>query len=426
MEAPPSCFISYSWDNEEHREWVRKLATRLRESGVDAILDQFHCRPGTDLTKFMERSVRESRFVLIVCTQNFARKADSGIGGVGYEKMIVTGEIFSGEVQETKFVPLLRQGEDKESLPSYLKNRLFIDFRDDGEFESGLEELLRHFHGEPLYQPPPIGSKPDWIKPQPPSSGQGSPHPQILQNSIGMTFILIPAGHFVMGSQMSAEEIALGYGGESTWYEDEHPCHKVTIKNAFYLQSTAVTQEQWKMVMGDNPSRFKGAGEDCPVERVSWDDAQRFIEKLKETEGVREYRLPTEAEWEYACRAGMTTEFSFGDNAKELGEYAWYIDNSKDKTHPVGQKKPNQWGLYDMHGNVWEWIEDDWHDSYNGAPNDGHAWIDQPRGAFRVFRGGCWDDVAQFCRSALRSFHSPDSRNGFVGFRLSRSIPLGL
>ena len=426
MEAPPSCFISYSWDNEEHREWVRKLATRLRESGVDAILDQFHCPPGTDLTKFMEMSVRESRFVLIVCTENFARKADSGIGGVGYEKMIVTGEIFSGEVQETKFVPLLRQGEAKESLPSYLKNRLFIDFRDDGEFESGLEELLRHFHGEPLYQPPPIGSKPDWTKHQAPTPGQRSPHPQIIQNSIGMTFILMPAGHFVMGSQMSAEKIALRYGGESALYKCEYPSHEVTIKNAFYLQSTAVTQEQWKMVMGDNPSFFEGAGEDCPVENVSWDDAQRFIEKLKETEGVSEYRLPTEAEWEYACRAGTTTGFSFGDDARELGEYAWYKDNSKNTTHPVGQKKPNRWGLYDMHGNVWEWIEDDWHDGYNGAPNDGRAWIDLPRGSDRVIRGGGWCSDAQNCRSADRYYHEPGNRSNGIGFRLSRSITLGL
>ena len=229
-----------------------------------------------------------------------------------------------------------------------------------------------------------------------------------------------------MGSQMSAEEIALRYGGESKRYEREHPSHKVAIKSAFYLQSTAVTQEQWKMVMGDNPSVLKGAGEDCPVENVSWDDAQRFIEKLKETEGVSEYRLPTEAEWEYACRAGTTTEFSFGDNAKELGEYTWYIDNSKNTTHPVGQKKPNQWGLYDMHGNLGEWVEDDWHDGYNRAPNDERAWIDLPRGSFRVIRGGSWIRNVLFCRSAFRDSISPDSRYYDVGFRLSRSIAFGL
>ena len=133
MESP-RCFISYSWDSERHREWVRRLATRLREYGVDAILDQFHCSPGTDLTEFMEKSVRESSFVVLVCTPNFAQKADAGVGGVGYEKTIVTGEIFAGEARETKFIPLLREGNTKESLPSYLKSKLFIDFREDAFF----------------------------------------------------------------------------------------------------------------------------------------------------------------------------------------------------------------------------------------------------------------------------------------------------
>ena len=135
MESP-RCFVSYSWDSEQHREWVRKLATRLLENGIDAILDQFDCAPGTDLTMFMEKSVRESNFVLLVCTPNFAQKADAGVGGVGYEKVIVTGEIFSGETRETKFIPLLREGDAKESLPSYLKSRLFIDFREEAFFEN--------------------------------------------------------------------------------------------------------------------------------------------------------------------------------------------------------------------------------------------------------------------------------------------------
>lgn len=115
----PRCFISYSWDNEQHQGWVRKLATRLRECGVDALLDQFHCPPGMDLAKFMDKSVRESSYVVLVCTPNFAKKADAGVGGVGYEKTIVTGEIFSGEAKETKFVPVLREGKAKESLPGY-------------------------------------------------------------------------------------------------------------------------------------------------------------------------------------------------------------------------------------------------------------------------------------------------------------------
>jgi hypothetical protein len=180
MSEQPRCFISYSWDSQEHRDWVRKLATRLREFGVDVILDQFHLAPGADVAKFMEKSVRDSQFVLLVCTPTFARKADAGAGGVGYEKAIVTGEIFAGEARETKFVPLLREGDARESLPSYLKNRLFVDFRKDAYFESKLEELVRHFYGEPLYPPPPIGPKPSFgTKPLMPAPEQElTPWPQ--------------------------------------------------------------------------------------------------------------------------------------------------------------------------------------------------------------------------------------------------------
>jgi formylglycine-generating enzyme required for sulfatase activity len=391
----------------------------------------------------METSVRESSFVLLVCTPTFAQKADAGVGGVGYEKAIVTGEIFAGEAQETKFVPLLREGDAKESLPSYLKSRLFIDLREDGYFEAKLEELLRHFYGEPLYPPPPLGTKPDWTKPkESPSvkkrtvskpakqstasvSAQKPPLQKTIKNTIGMEFVLIPAGNFMMGSKLSAKEVTQKYEGETLWFKDEHPQHNVTITQPFYLQSTAVTQWQWEKVMVDNPSKFKDCGDDCPVERVSWDDAQEFKKKLNEIEGADKYRLPTEAEWEYACRAGTATEFFFGDDADKLGEYAWYDDNSEDVTHPVGQKKPNPWGLYDMNGNVLEWVEDDWHAKYKGAPANGSAWVGKRRGAARVLRGGSWFLFARNCRAAIRGGSGPDDRNYDVGFRLARSVALG-
>ena len=419
---PPRCFISYSWDSEEHREWVRHLANRLRECGVDALLDQFHCAPGTDLAEFMETSIRESAFVLLVCTPNFARRANAGIGGVGYEKSIVTGEIFAGEAQETKFVPVLRQGDQKKALPSYLKSRLFIDFREDGLFEAGLEELVRHFHGEPLHPPPPLGTKPDWNKPAASRPAKTPPLKKSIQNTIGMEFLLIPAGSFMMSSHLRPKEVARRFGGEASFYECERPQHEVTIGNAFYLQSTPVTQGQWKKVMGKNPSEFKKRGNDCPIESVSWEDAKIFIKTFKEMEFHGQYRLPTEAEWEYACRAGTATEFSFGDDASDLGEYAWYSDNSKNKTHPVATKKPNPWGLYDMHGNVWEWVEDDWHSSYMVAPTDSSAWIDRPRDYGRVIRGGSWLSVARDCRSARRDEYWSGRRLFNVGFRLARSI----
>ena len=198
----------------------------------------------------------------------------------------------------------------------------------------------------------------------------------------------------------------------------------VVLDIGFYLQTTPVTQSQWEGVMGSNPSLSKW-NVDKPVENVSWKDAHRFINKLNENEGTDNYRLPTEAEWEYACRAGNTTDFFFGSDESKLGEYAWYNNNSEGKTHPVGQKKPNAWGLYDMHGNVWEWVEDDWHDNYGGAPTDGRPWKDEPRGADRVMRGGSWLNGAQDCRAAARLGDGPGYRGGRVGFRLARSVALG-
>jgi len=219
-----------------------------------------------------------------------------------------------------------------------------------------------------------------------------------------MEFVLIPAGEFEMGSPSDEE-------GRS---ENEGPVHHVNIEKAFYMGIYEVTQKQWLETMGDNPSYFEG--DDLPVETVSWDDVQEFIKKLNEKEGTNKYRLPSEAEWEYACRAGTTTRYSFGDDDANLGDYAWYADNSGEKTHPVGQKKPNSWGHYDMHGNVREWVQDSWHYGYDGAPADGSAW--EGDGASRVFRGGGWNVIAMICRSALRSLSDQGYRNYGLGFRL--------
>jgi formylglycine-generating enzyme required for sulfatase activity len=137
-------------------------------------------------------------------------------------------------------------------------------------------------------------------------------------------------------------------------------------------------------------------------------------------EGIDTYRLPTEAEWEYAARAGTTTLFSFGDDEKKLTDYAWFRSNSDSKKQHVGTKKPNSWGLYDMHGNVWEWVEDDWHKNYHGAPTDERAWIDKPRGTGRVIRGGGFGHAAYDCRSAIRLRDSPNDHDLTIGFRLAR------
>jgi formylglycine-generating enzyme required for sulfatase activity len=227
-------------------------------------------------------------------------------------------------------------------------------------------------------------------------------------NSICMEFVKIPAGNFLMGSN------------EST---TEGPIHNVTIRKPFLLGKYPVTQEQWKAVMGDSPSRFKG--DELPVEQVSWNDALEFIKKLNQTEETDEYRLPSEAEWEYACRAGVTNRYCFGDEESKLGDYAWYNDNSGGETQPIGQRKPNFWGLHDMHGNIWEWVQDCWHENYNQAPSDGSAWAN-PRenggNSSRVKRGGGWYQYARFCRSASRNCGCTGSHYGYVGFRLLRIL----
>ena len=224
-------------------------------------------------------------------------------------------------------------------------------------------------------------------------------------NSIGMEFVLIPPGEFKMGSP----------SGEEDLYSYEGPVHTVTIRKAYYLGKYEVTQAQWREVMGNNPSYFKG--DDLPVERVSWNDAQEFVKKLNEMEGTDKYRLPSEAEWEYAARAGTTSRYSFGNDESDLSEYAWYDDNSGGKSHPVGQKKPNSWKLYEMHGNVWEWVQDWWYSNYDGAPTDGSA--RESRGSsYCVLRGGSWLTSAGYSRSAIRNYHSPGDRHAYLGFRL--------
>ena len=252
--------------------------------------------------------------------------------------------------------------------------------------------------------------------------GEPVPPPEVITNSIGMKFVLIPAGSFTMGSQISAEEVSKRYGGKAEWYKSEHPSHEVKIGKPFYLQTTEVTQGQWKEIMGTNPSFFKDCGENCPVERVSWEDAHKFISKLNQKEGIDKYRLPTEAEWEYACRSGTTTLFFYGDDADKLDDYGWYSRNSNERAHPVATLKPNSWGLYDMHGNVWEWVEDDWHDPYEGAPNDSRAWVKAPRNTNRVFRGGAWDDDQGFARCAGRVGDDPGLRDDGLGFRCVKTI----
>ena len=210
-----------------------------------------------------------------------------------------------------------------------------------------------------------------------------------------MEFVKISSGSFMMGGDKS---------------DGEKPVHKITISNDFYMGKYEVTQAQWKAVMSSNPSNFKG--DNLPVEQVSWDDAQEFIKKLN-AKGEGTYRLPTEAEWEYAARSGTT-----GDYAGNLDAMAWYSTNSGNKTHEVGTKQANGWGLYDMHGNVWEWCAD-WYGAYSSSAQTDPTGATS--GSVRVFRGGGWFSDAVYLRSAIRNYNSPSYRGSVLGFRVVRN-----
>ncbi|HEU4886655.1 MAG TPA: formylglycine-generating enzyme family protein [Thermoanaerobaculia bacterium] len=199
-------------------------------------------------------------------------------------------------------------------------------------------------------------------------------------------------------------------GSDSRKAFDQNPVHQVTISRGFELQATEVTQAQWTAVMGSNPSHFRGPR--LPVEQVSWNDAQEFIRRLNAHHPGKRYRLPTEAEWEYACRAG-TTESRYGD----IDAIAWYDANSEQRTHPVGGKAPNRWGLYDMLGNVWELCAD-WKAPYPAGPVTDPA--GPPSGYYRVSRGGGWYDTRQAVNARFRSSPEPVYRGNTLGFRLAR------
>jgi formylglycine-generating enzyme required for sulfatase activity len=216
------------------------------------------------------------------------------------------------------------------------------------------------------------------------------------------------------------------YGGFRWWraaearksyYADEGPAHEVTLSRPYYMGKYEVTQEQYQQVTGTNPSNFKGR--DLPVETVSWDEAQAFSKKIGEQTG-ESVRLASEAEWEYACRAGARTRFCSGDADADLESVAWYGANSSGKTHPVGGKASNAWGVHDMHGNVWEWCED-WHGNYGAeATTDPQG---PTEGADRVLRGGSWFTPPRNCRSAYRNWLNPDSGDFNVGFRVVWLVP---
>ena len=224
-----------------------------------------------------------------------------------------------------------------------------------------------------------------------------------LGSDITMKLVRIEAGNFTMGSSETEEDHKSNEGAQ----------RQVTISKPFYMGVTEVTQTQYDAVTGKNPSNFQEP--DNPVEQVSWDECVAFCTALSKMTG-RPVRLPTEAEWEYACRAGTKTRYSFGNDSKNLGAHAWYKSNSDSKTHPAGQKEPNAWGLYDMHGNVWEWCSDWYTDVYVGPGT--HDPKGPAAGSHRVLRGASWQLVPADCRAASRHKALPANSYKSTGFRV--------
>ncbi|MBD2041691.1 SUMF1/EgtB/PvdO family nonheme iron enzyme [Microcoleus sp. FACHB-672] len=248
--------------------------------------------------------------------------------------------------------------------------------------------------------------------------GQADIFAEKLGNNVSLEMVSIPGGTFLMGSPITEKERC----------SDESPQHRVTIQ-PFFLGKYPVTQAQWELVMGNKPAKFKGNNR--PVEQVSWNNAIEFCQKLSQITG-RNYCLPSEAEWEYACRAGTTTPFHFGktltpDLANYNGNYysfgglyCWELEGVyRQQTTDVGSFRPNAFGLYDMHGNVWEWCQDVWHENYNGAPSDGSAWESGGDSNRRLLRGGSWYNYPRNCRAAYRSGIVPDFRYVGIGFRVA-------
>jgi formylglycine-generating enzyme required for sulfatase activity len=263
--------------------------------------------------------------------------------------------------------------------------------------------------GEVIAKPKP---SPTPKKSTPPArtSRTSRPLPRTRTNQGGMEFVLIPPGRFMMGS--------------TNGNADEKPFHQVKISQAFYAGKYEVTQAQWQALMGTTIRQQRdkvaisyiivGEGDDYPMYFVSWEEAMSFMRRLNESNDGYLYRLPTEAEWEYACRAGTKGDY-YADDVSEIG---WSVENSGNQTHAVGGKQPNAFGLYDMSGNVSEWCGDVYHDNYHGAPTNGSAWVTGGESQKRVLRGGGWFDRAVYLRSAARFKDSSDYREYGIGFRV--------
>jgi formylglycine-generating enzyme required for sulfatase activity len=384
-------------------------------------MDIDHVEPGEDFVRVIEEAVGSCEILIALIGRSWLTSRDETGRRLDNPNDFVRLEIAAALARGVRVIPVLVQGAQMprpQDLPddlSTLARRHALELsdirwrQDVNQLISALEKVLAkrreaqrkeaRAEEEERHNASPVMHKE--LTDQ--KTNQSASKPKSMINRISMEFVLIPAGSYMMGS--------------TNRENDEEPAHRVTIRESFYMGKYEVTQAQWQKVMGNNPSYFKKYFkncDNCPVECVSWNDAQEFIRKLNEQNDGYTYRLPSEAEWEYVARAG-----TMGDYAGDLDAMAWYAKNSGGKTRPVGSRQPNAFGLYDMHGNVDEWCQDWRHNSYAGAPDDGSAWVSGSRPESRATRGGSWDSDAFYCRYAFRGWAEPSLRNRHIGFRIA-------
>lgn len=382
-------FISYSRiDSDE----IDRIGLEVQKAGYTPWIDRRSIGGGDHWDESVVQAIAEcDAFVIALSSSSSESKS-------------VKSELDFALAENRKIIPVIIEPIE---IPPTIRFRLGTRQRVDLFIPSGIGDLIEALGGnqsepnEKIYKNVQTAINESHILAEKPLINKRLESTYV--NAIGMTFVLIEPDKFMMGSNR-------GYG-------DTEPVHEVEIKEPFYLGKFLVTQAQWEAVMGDNPSFFRGPR--FPVESISWNETQDFLEKI--TNANEKYRLPTEAEWEYACRAGSTTEYSFGDDPDLISEYGWHKGNSPYETKPVGQLKPNSWGLYDMHGNVWEWVYD-WYgkDYYSESPSTDPQGPET--GSFRVIRGGAWKNNAGILRSATRSNDSPDDSFKHLGFRAVKIV----
>ena len=402
-------FISYAREDQPR---VQQLFDSLIAAGYQPWLDREHLHPGQQWEPIIKRELKGSHFALVCLSTTSINKR-------GFLQKEIKQALEQAQEKLEDDVWLIPARLDACEVPDALSHIQWVDLFDD----DGFRQLLAAME----YQLRKLGQAPPSPKPKPeakliPPAAKPTesvivlPQPVIhsrpaviqqpnnfavnLAKGVSIEMVNLPGGEFTMGGDR---------------YDRENPRHQIRV-SPFAIGKYQVTQAQWQAVMDKNPSSFKG--DNLPVETVSWNDMAEFLKKAGNG-----FRLPTEAEWEYAARAGSNAEYCFGDDEKLLDEYSWFYENAGGETHPVGEKKQNQFGLYDMHGNVWEWCSDWYGSSYYAECQKQGTVTDPPgpsTGSARVRRGGGWIGDAVFCRSAHRSGGAPGGRGDYLGFRLVR------